>query len=54
MLCCIFYLELSNICAGCLNIIEDDEVLQALNSEWHVDCFRYGAFTYHKNNSQSC
>lgn len=32
--------DFNNICAGCLNAIEDDEVLQALNSEWHVDCFR--------------
>lgn len=28
------------ICAGCLNAIEDDEFIQALNQEWHIDCFQ--------------
>lgn len=28
------------VCAGCMNAIEDDEFLQALNSEWHTECFR--------------
>lgn len=28
------------VCAGCLNAIDDDEFLQALNAEWHTDCFR--------------
>ena len=27
-------------CAGCLNAIDDDEFVQALNQEWHIDCFR--------------
>lgn len=27
------------ICAGCLNAIED-EFIEALNQEWHIDCFR--------------
>ncbi|XP_011687248.1 PREDICTED: LIM domain kinase 1 isoform X2 [Wasmannia auropunctata] len=30
------------ICAGCLNAIED-EFIQALNQEWHIDCFRCSA-----------
>ncbi|KAL0102893.1 hypothetical protein PUN28_018295 [Cardiocondyla obscurior] len=30
------------ICAGCLNAI-DDEFIQALNQEWHIDCFRCSA-----------
>ncbi|XP_013784173.1 LIM domain kinase 1-like isoform X2 [Limulus polyphemus] len=28
------------VCAGCLNVIDDDEYIQALNSDWHNDCFR--------------
>ncbi|CAN8016923.1 unnamed protein product, partial [Ixodes persulcatus] len=28
------------VCASCLNVIEDDEFLQALHTEWHTDCFR--------------
>ncbi|XP_020287236.1 LIM domain kinase 1 isoform X2 [Pseudomyrmex gracilis] len=28
------------ICAGCLNAIDEDEFIQALNQEWHIDCFR--------------
>lgn len=28
------------ICAGCLNAIEEDEFIQALNHEWHIDCFQ--------------
>ncbi|KAK0176070.1 hypothetical protein PV328_000243 [Microctonus aethiopoides] len=31
------------ICAGCLNAIEDDEFIQALNQEWHIDCFQCSA-----------
>ncbi|XP_070161354.1 LIM domain kinase 1 isoform X2 [Polyergus mexicanus] len=31
------------ICAGCLNIIDEDEFIQALNQEWHIDCFRCSA-----------
>ena len=30
----------SSCCAGCLNLIDDEEVIEALDSEWHVDCFR--------------
>ncbi|XP_077261106.1 LIM domain kinase 1 isoform X1 [Temnothorax americanus] len=30
------------ICAGCLNAVED-EFIQALNQEWHIDCFRCSA-----------
>ncbi|XP_042898426.1 LIM domain kinase 1 isoform X2 [Parasteatoda tepidariorum] len=32
--------ESSSVCAGCMNIIDDDEFLEALSNEWHVDCFR--------------
>lgn len=27
-------------CAGCFNAIEEDEFIQALSQEWHIDCFR--------------
>ncbi|KAJ8679115.1 hypothetical protein QAD02_014902 [Eretmocerus hayati] len=30
-------------CAGCLNSIDEDEFIQALGQEWHVDCFRCSA-----------
>ncbi|XP_066594562.1 LIM domain kinase 1 isoform X2 [Prorops nasuta] len=30
-------------CAGCLNAIDEDEFVQALNQEWHIDCFRCSA-----------
>ncbi|XP_050457905.1 LIM domain kinase 1 isoform X1 [Cataglyphis hispanica] len=30
-------------CAGCLNVIDEDEFIQALNQEWHIDCFRCSA-----------
>ncbi|XP_043250509.1 LIM domain kinase 1 isoform X2 [Colletes gigas] len=30
-------------CAGCLNVIDEDEFIQALNQEWHLDCFRCSA-----------
>ncbi|OXU31192.1 hypothetical protein TSAR_001653 [Trichomalopsis sarcophagae] len=30
-------------CAGCLNGIDEDEFIQALGQEWHVDCFRCSA-----------
>ncbi|KAG8184856.1 hypothetical protein JTE90_016201 [Oedothorax gibbosus] len=32
--------ETTSVCAGCLNIIDDDEVLEALSNEWHIECFR--------------
>ncbi|XP_044002295.1 LIM domain kinase 1 isoform X2 [Aphidius gifuensis] len=31
------------ICAGCLNAIDEDEFVQALNQEWHIDCFQCSA-----------
>ncbi|XP_015593503.1 LIM domain kinase 1 isoform X2 [Cephus cinctus] len=31
------------VCAGCLNAIDDDEFIQALSQEWHIDCFRCSA-----------
>ncbi|KAK2579731.1 hypothetical protein KPH14_011074 [Odynerus spinipes] len=31
------------ICAGCLNAIDEDEFIQALSQEWHIDCFRCSA-----------
>ncbi|XP_046980150.1 LIM domain kinase 1 [Schistocerca americana] len=33
----------NSICAGCLNVLDEDEVIQALNQEWHVECFRCSA-----------
>lgn len=33
--------DTTSVCAGCLNIIDDDEVLEALSKEWHIECFRY-------------
>ncbi|XP_016919696.2 LIM domain kinase 1 isoform X2 [Apis cerana] len=30
-------------CAGCLNAIDEDEFIQALYQEWHIDCFRCSA-----------
>lgn len=30
----------SNICAGCLNSLDDEEVVSALDQEWHLECFR--------------
>ncbi|XP_060534465.1 LIM domain kinase 1 isoform X2 [Cylas formicarius] len=32
-----------NICAGCLNLLDDDEFISALGQEWHMDCFRCSA-----------
>ncbi len=34
--------ERVSTCAACLNVIRDDEHLEALNKGWHVDCFRFG------------
>ncbi|XP_054279622.1 LIM domain kinase 1 [Macrosteles quadrilineatus] len=31
------------VCAGCLNHLDDDEFVQALNQEWHTECFRCSA-----------
>ncbi|XP_015520631.2 probable serine/threonine-protein kinase DDB_G0271402 isoform X1 [Neodiprion lecontei] len=33
----------TSICAGCLNAIDEDEFIQALSQEWHIDCFRCSA-----------
>uniref|UniRef100_A0A1B6MQF5 LIM domain kinase 1 n=1 Tax=Graphocephala atropunctata TaxID=36148 RepID=A0A1B6MQF5_9HEMI len=33
----------SSVCAGCLNQLNDDEFIQALNQEWHTECFRCSA-----------
>ncbi|KAJ4444092.1 hypothetical protein ANN_05881 [Periplaneta americana] len=30
----------SSVCAGCLNILDEEEFVQALNQEWHTECFR--------------
>lgn len=27
-------------CASCMNLIEENEYLEALAKEWHLDCFR--------------
>ncbi|KAL3271687.1 hypothetical protein HHI36_022160 [Cryptolaemus montrouzieri] len=32
-----------NVCAGCLNIIDDEEIICALGQEWHLECFRCSA-----------
>ena len=29
------------VCSACLNRIHDNEYIEALNKEWHTDCFRY-------------
>lgn len=31
------------VCAACKQRIYDEQYLQALNSDWHAICFRYGA-----------
>ncbi|XP_067015771.1 LIM domain kinase 1 [Anabrus simplex] len=31
------------VCAGCLNIIDEEDFIQALNQEWHMECFRCSA-----------
>lgn len=28
------------ICAGCFNLIDDEEFVQALGQQWHTECFR--------------
>ena len=35
-----------SVCAACLNVIHDEEFLEALSKEWHIDCFRYFSFAY--------
>ncbi|XP_017786726.1 PREDICTED: LIM domain kinase 1 isoform X2 [Nicrophorus vespilloides] len=29
-----------SVCAGCMNVVFDDEFVSALGQEWHMDCFR--------------
>lgn len=31
------------VCAGCLNVLDDEEVISALGQEWHTECFRCSA-----------
>ncbi|XP_045468751.1 LIM domain kinase 1 isoform X1 [Harmonia axyridis] len=33
----------SNVCSGCLNVIDDEEIICALDQEWHLECFRCSA-----------
>ncbi|XP_063218880.1 LIM domain kinase 1 isoform X2 [Bacillus rossius redtenbacheri] len=35
--------SLEAVCAGCLNVISEEEFIQALNQEWHLECFRCSA-----------
>lgn len=28
------------VCAGCLNVLDDEEIIPALENKWHLDCFR--------------
>ncbi|XP_069999971.1 LIM domain kinase 1 isoform X1 [Penaeus vannamei] len=35
--------EETTTCAGCMNVIEDDEFFSALGQDWHTDCFRCSA-----------
>lgn len=28
------------VCAGCLNVVDDEEFISALGQEWHMECFR--------------
>lgn len=30
-----------NICASCLNVIDEEEFISALGQGWHMECFRY-------------
>ncbi|KAK6636586.1 hypothetical protein RUM43_010248 [Polyplax serrata] len=29
-----------SVCAGCLNSVEEEEFVQALDQDWHLECFR--------------
>lgn len=31
------------VCAGCLNVLDEEEVIPALEHKWHLDCFRCSA-----------
>lgn len=33
--------DITYVCSSCLNIIDDEDYIQALNQIWHTDCFRY-------------
>ncbi|XP_044740456.1 LIM domain kinase 1 isoform X2 [Chrysoperla carnea] len=33
----------ATFCAGCLNSLDDEEFISALNQEWHMECFRCSA-----------
>lgn len=33
----------TTVCAGCLNVLDDEEVISALGQEWHTECFRCSA-----------
>ncbi|XP_018323597.1 LIM domain kinase 1 [Agrilus planipennis] len=35
--------SLEAVCAGCLNVIDDEEVISAVGNEWHLECFRCSA-----------
>ncbi|XP_023716661.1 LIM domain kinase 1 isoform X3 [Cryptotermes secundus] len=35
--------SIESVCAGCLNILDEEEFIQALNQEWHMECFRCSA-----------
>uniref|UniRef100_A0A1Y1MZB2 LIM zinc-binding domain-containing protein n=1 Tax=Photinus pyralis TaxID=7054 RepID=A0A1Y1MZB2_PHOPY len=32
-----------SFCAGCLNVLDDEEFICALGQEWHLECFRCSA-----------
>jgi hypothetical protein len=36
----------SSVCAGCLNVLDEEEFIQALNQEWHMECFRCFSLNY--------
>ncbi|XP_045600504.1 LIM domain kinase 1 isoform X2 [Procambarus clarkii] len=35
--------EETTVCAGCMNVIDEDEFFSALGQDWHTDCFRCSA-----------
>ncbi|KAK8721618.1 hypothetical protein OTU49_012665, partial [Cherax quadricarinatus] len=35
--------EETSVCAGCMNVIDEDEFFSALGQDWHTDCFRCSA-----------
>lgn len=32
--------DITSVCASCLNIINDEDYIHALEQCWHTDCFR--------------